>query len=367
MRVLVVDDTVLFRRVVSDALTGIPGVDVVGTASNGKLALKQVATLQPDLITLDLEMPEMNGLGVLQSLNHNSSDAGVVLLSAHTARGGELTVRCLELGAFDFVSKPIGGGVAENVAILREELIPILRAFERKRSIRNVLRVRDRKVRSTAPPVPAPQPVSATNTLSLPRRRDSGPAFVLIAASTGGPAALARVLSALPANLESPVLIVQHMPPLFTEALASNLDDKAALKVKQGSDGERALAGTAYLAPGGRHMKLERGDAGEALIRITDDAPENNCKPAADCLFRSAALNFPGRSIAVVLTGMGSDGTRGLQMLKRAGCFGIAQDEASSTVFGMPKEAISAGVVDCVAPLDMVALAILREIRETGP
>jgi two-component system chemotaxis response regulator CheB len=365
MRVLVVDDTALFRRVVSDALSGVPGVEVVGSAANGKVALARVATLRPDLITLDIEMPEMNGLEVLEALNRSGQDAGVILLSAHTVRGGELTVRGLELGAFDFLTKPAGGGAAENIAKLRDGLEPIVKAFERRRSIRSILHSNASKPAAAPPPRANPTRSTAESepVRSLRRNRHAGSPLVLIGVSTGGPAALATVLPALPASLGAPVFIVQHMPALFTEALAQNLARKSAMAVKQGNDGERALPGIAYLAPGGKQMKLERSSGGEIIIRITEDPPENNCKPAVDYLFRSAALNFPGRSVAIILTGMGGDGTQGLKMLKRTGCFSIAQDEATCVVYGMPKEAVNAGVVDLIVPLGQVAPCIMRELH----
>ena len=196
--------------------------------------------------------------------------------------------------------------------------------------------------------------------------RRSGPPLVLIGTSTGGPGALTRLLPALPGDLGVPVFIVQHMPAMFTESLAASLAAKSALRVKEARDGETAQANCVYLAPGGRQMKLAAGTSGEIIVRITDDPPEKGCRPAVDYLFRSAALHFPGRAVAAILTGMGNDGTDGLRMLKRGGCFSIAQDEASCVVFGMPKEAIQAGVVDTVAPLEMIGPAIVRSVREVS-
>jgi two-component system chemotaxis response regulator CheB len=175
---------------------------------------------------------------------------------------------------------------------------------------------------------------------------------------------LAKLVPALPGDLGAPVFIVQHMPAMFTGPLAECLDKKSALRVKQARDGEVAEPNCAYLAPGGRHMKLAAGPKGEIFLRVTDDPPENGCRPAVDYLFRSAALQFPGRSVAVILTGMGRDGTDGLRMLKRTGCCSIAQDEASCVVFGMPKEAIQTGLVDTVAPLETIGAAITRAVRE---
>jgi two-component system, chemotaxis family, protein-glutamate methylesterase/glutaminase len=362
-RVLVVDDTVVFRRIVSDALTGISGVEVVGTAANGKLAMSRIAALNPDLVTLDIEMPEMNGIEVLEAMSAAGLNAGVIMLSSLTVRGGEMTVRALELGAFDFLTKPEGGNQETNLTQLRARLAPMIRAFERRREIRSILSGGASQPASAA--IPQRLAVPATP-LRGPARgvRRSGAPLVLIGVSTGGPGALAKLVPALPGDLGAPVFIVQHMPALFTQPLAESLDKKSALRVKEAKHGETAEKNCVYLAPGGRQMKLAAGPKGEIILTITDDPPENGCRPAVDYLFRSAALHFPGRSIAAILTGMGNDGTDGLRMLKRSGCFSIAQDEASCVVFGMPKEAIQAGVVDTVAPLDMIGAAIVNSVRE---
>jgi two-component system, chemotaxis family, protein-glutamate methylesterase/glutaminase len=368
-RVLVVDDTIVFRRVVSDALSGLPGVEVVGTAVNGKLALAQLATLRPDLITLDIEMPEMNGIEVLQALAASGSKPserrspdlvpGVIVLSSLTVRGGEMTIRALELGAFDFITKPEGTSREDSLAVLRACMQPVIRAFQRRQERRATgeQKIAEHKL---------PELKSLDKPTIAPARlmRRTGSPIVLIGVSTGGPSALAEVLPALPANIGAPVFIVQHMPPLFTHALAERLQTKSAIRVKEAVHGEIAVAGCAYIAPGGRQMKLAPGPAGEILIQITDDPPENNCRPAVDYLFRSAALHFPGRCIAAILTGMGNDGTQGLRLLKRGGCPTIAQDEASSVVFGMPREAIQAGVIDTIAPLSKIASALLKCLGE---
>jgi two-component system chemotaxis response regulator CheB len=371
IRVLVVDDTVVFRRAVSDAIAGAPGVEVVGTASNGRLALARMAALRPDLVTLDIEMPEMNGIEVLEAMGPAGLKAGVIVLSSLTVRGGEMTIRALELGAFDFLTKPEGGSSAQNLALLRDRLQPIIQAFERRREIRTMLRGPSPRPmlaevsRPASPSVEALRPAAPGAAPDRTSRRVSrmGSPLVLIGVSTGGPAALARLMPALPGNLGAPVFIVQHMPALFTQPLAASLNQKSAIRVKEAEEGEIARPNIAYLAPGGRHMKLTPGPKGEIILRLSDDPPENGCRPAVDYLFRSAALQFPGRSIAAILTGMGNDGTAGLRLLKRGGCFSIAQDEASCVVFGMPKEAIAAGLVDTIAPLESIAGAILRSIR----
>lgn len=358
-RVLVVDDTILFRRIISDVLSGIPGVEVAGSAGNGRLALQRLTALRPDLMTLDIEMPEMNGLEVLEAMKAEGSETGVIVLSSLTTRGGAMTVRALELGAFDFVTKPAGGSAEENVLQLRQRILPILRAYERRKEMRLILTgsspkqvtpsgTADRGVLQTPPP---------------PRRKISSP-IVLIGVSTGGPVALAAVLPAIPAHLRAPIFIVQHMPPMFTEALAASLQTKCAIRVKEASDGEIAVHGCAYIAAGGRQMKLSPAPSGDILIKLTDDPPENNCRPSVDYLFRSVALHFPGRAVAAILTGMGNDGAQGLKMLKRGGCYSIAQDEATSVVFGMPREAILTGAVDTVMPLTKIAPAIARAVEE---
>jgi two-component system, chemotaxis family, protein-glutamate methylesterase/glutaminase len=360
-RVLVVDDASIFRRVISGALSGIPGVEVVGTSGNGKLALARLASLQPDLITLDIEMPEMNGLEVLEALRTSGVNVNVIMLSSCTVRGGEMTIKALELGAFDFITKPEGGCLEANMTRLRDSLRPMIQALERRREIRSILKVKGPTSSpslagspSSTPPVPV--------AVRAPAR--SGPPIVLIGVSTGGPAALAEVLPALPPKIGAPIFIVQHMPPHFTEALANRLQTKSVILVKEAQDGEIARADCAYLAPGGKHMKLSPGQKGEIIIRITEDPPENACRPSVDYLFRSVALHFPGRSIAAILTGMGNDGTEGMRMLKRSGSVNIAQDEASCVVFGMPREAILAGVVDTIVPLSKIAVAIVRALSE---
>jgi len=354
--VLVVDDTSLFRRIISDALAGIPGVEVVGTASNGKLALTRMAQLQPDLITLDIEMPEMNGIEVLEAMRASGHKSTVVMLSSLTVKGGQMTIRALEAGAFDFITKPEGRSQDESLAQLRDSLRPIVQTLARQREIRSILKSR---AKAAALSPSAPQ-VPGAPLARIPGRK--GAPIVLIGVSTGGPAALAELLPAWPEKIGAPIFIVQHMPALFTEALAQRLQTKCAIRVKEAQHGEIAQADCAYLAPGGKQMKLAPGPNGSIGICITDDPPENACRPSVDYLFRSVALNFPGRSIAAILTGMGNDGTAGTRMLKRGGSFTIAQDEASCVVFGMPREAIQAGVIDTIVPLNQIAGAIVRAI-----
>lgn len=386
LRALVVDDTVLFRKVVSDALATLPDVEIVGTAPNGTAALGKIRELKPDLVTLDMEMPGLDGIGVLEQLRPMPSAPGVIVLSAHTVRGGKLTMKALELGAFDFLTKPNAVGIMDGRDAIAKALAPLVRAFARRREIRNLLRGQSPtgapphtpSVHEPANPS-APQAQAAGSVREGADRLDSvvhrmsrllgatRPEMIAIGVSTGGPNALAQLLPALPGNLGVPVLIVQHMPPIFTQSLAESLNGKCAIRVTEARDGEEAQPNHAYIAPGGRQMKLVPGPAGERILRITDDPPENNCRPAVDYLFRSLANHFPGRTATVILTGMGSDGTLGLRLMKRHGGLSIAQDEATSVVFGMPKEAIAAGVVDVVAPLGQIAGHLCQALRIGRP
>jgi two-component system chemotaxis response regulator CheB len=366
--VLVVDDTAVFRRVVSDALGSLPGVEVVGTAIDGRAALARIRELEPDLVTLDIEMPEMDGVQVLQALREQGTEVGVLVLSALTQKGGELTMKALELGAFDFITKPTGGGPDRNREWLAAELGPRLKAFDRRWEVQKMLR-KGQGVPAAAsrPPAPSKAPGGGSARPLPANPVVSRPEVVVIGVSTGGPAALSVLLPMLPANLPVPVLIVQHMPPLFTRSLAASLDARSQLKVKEASDGEPFLPGTVYIAPGGFHLKLQVDADGRKSARILDEPPENHCKPSVDVLFRSVAHALPGRAAGVILTGMGNDGTLGLRLLKRHGAIVIAQDEASCVVFGMPKEAIHAGVVDVVAPLQDIAAEIQKALRVATP
>jgi two-component system chemotaxis response regulator CheB len=365
LRVLVVDDAVVFRRVLSDALASFPGVEVVGSAANGRLALQKVRELRPDLITLDIEMPEMDGLAVLDELRRSGESVETIMVSAVSRRGGELTLRALGKGAFDFITKPTGSSPEQSRESLIRELAPLVRAIGNRLEIRSILR-------SPAPVLPqVPVAVRTPGGSDLDQiagrmQRLSGltrPEMVLIGVSTGGPIALSRLLPAIPADIGVPILIVQHMPPVFTQALADDLDSKCAVRVREAVHLESPQPNVAYIAPGGRHMRLGSGHDGRPVIEISDDPPENNLRPAVDYLFRSAAKHFPGRSLAVILTGMGSDGTVGLRLLKRHGCFVIAQDEASCVIYGMPRAAVEAGMTDAVLPLDAIAGRIASVVR----
>lgn len=369
LRLLVVDDTIVYRKIVSDILAELPGVEVVGTAANGKIALAKMASLQPDLITLDIEMPEMNGIEVLSRMRDTPMNIGAIVLSTLTRQGGNLTIKALELGAFDFIPKPDLGTMARNKAEVKAALAPMIRAYARSREIKTILSGDRSKSAPAAkkqhrPPLPAKGRTVAERMRDITDRKSKSE-IVVVGISTGGPSALAKMIPEFPANIGVPILIAQHMPPIFTESMAKSLNAKAALTVKEARDGDLLEPNTVLIAPGGKQMKVTAGaDASQRIVRITDDPPENSCKPSADYLFRSVARLFGDRATGVIMTGMGADGKLGAQMMKQARAFIIAQDEASSTVFGMPKEIIDTGTADLVVPLHRMARQIIRTIKD---
>ncbi len=359
LRIMVVDDTVVYRKIVSDVLTELPNVEVVGTAHNGKAALLKLKTLKPDLLTLDIEMPELSGIEVLQRLQTEAPEVGAIMLSTLTQQGGIMTMRALELGAFDFIPKPQSGTMAENKEAVKEALAPMLKAFARSRQIKSRLSSLPRAKTALR---------QASRPISNPVRRMVGrtesASIIAIGISTGGPNALAQMLPKLPGDIDVPIVIVQHMPPLFTQSLANSLNNKCELEVREATNGEPLTPNVVYIAPGGAQMKIVAGgDGTQRVIKITNDPPENNCKPSVDYLFRSIADHYVGRATGVIMTGMGSDGTKGLQMMKNNGATIIAQDESTCVVFGMPKEPVESGLADVVAPLDLIAAEIIKTVH----
>jgi two-component system chemotaxis response regulator CheB len=353
----------------TEVLSSLPQIEVLGTASNGRLALAKIREMRPDLVTLDMEMPEMDGLAVLDELRKLDDKTSVIVVSAITRHGGQVTMKALEKGAFDFITKPEALSATESKDLIRRELAPRLRALAHRLEIRNILKTspkdgkNDAERPSPKPSLPGGGDLSTISGRMARLSAPSRPEMVLIGVSTGGPSALTRLIPALPGDIGVPILIVQHMPPIFTKSLAESLASRSALTVCEATDGEALKPNSVYIAPGGSQMRLICGMQGDKVIQITDDPPENNCKPAVDYLFRSAASNFPGRASAVILTGMGSDGTIGLRLLKRHGCYVIAQDEATSVVYGMPKAAVDSGTVDAVLPIDAIASRIVSSVK----
>ncbi len=366
IRVLVVDDTIVYRKIVSDVLSEIPGIEVVGTANNGKIAMSRIVSMRPDLITLDIEMPEMNGLEVLAEMQKVAPDVGAIMLSTLTHEGGDMTIKALELGAFDFIPKPQSGTMGENRKLVKSLIVPMLKAFTRRQEIKNILRG------NRPPPKPREaEPAKTPKTENLTQRMERISSritpraeVVAIGISTGGPNALAHMMPKIPDDIGVPILIVQHMPPIFTQSLAKSLNAKCPIEIREAEDGEPLLPNTVLIAPGGKQMKVSVStDNTKKMIKITDDPPENSCKPSVDYLFRSIAQNFGNRATGVIMTGMGMDGTLGAQLIKNNNSFIIAQDETTCTVFGMPKEPILKGIVDVIAPLDRIAREITKTVK----
>ncbi|MDY6862884.1 MAG: chemotaxis response regulator protein-glutamate methylesterase [Thermodesulfobacteriota bacterium] len=353
LKVLIVDDTIFYRKIISDILQGIEDTKVVGSAGNGKIALSRISVLKPDLLILDIEMPEMNGLDVLRHLKKDYPDVGAIMLSTLTREGSEITIKALELGAFDFIQKPQSGTLEENKKIILESLKPRLKAWKRRIDIKRMLK--------RLPEDSVTKPVSGSLKADI-QVRNGRSEIVGIGISTGGPKALSLMLPKLPINTVVPVVIVQHMPPLFTRSLAKNLNSKCILSVKEAVNGEELKPGTVFLAAGGKQMKISSGVGGKKFIRITDDPPENSCKPSVDYLFRSIAHHYADRATGVIMTGMGNDGTKGLTLMKQSGAYIIAQNEATCTVYGMPKTPVDNGIVDIVVPLEKMADEIIKTV-----
>lgn len=349
IRVLVVDDSVVIRRLVTHALEQDPHIEVAGVAANGAIALDRLPQLNPDVVTLDIEMPEMDGLDMLRRVRRDYPQLRVVMFSTLTERGAAATFEALSLGADDYVTKASNeGSLDRSLARLREELIPKLKQFFH-------LPGTGRTATDPAPPRPAGPAADAT-ARRLPAIR---PKVVAIGVSTGGPAALSEILPQFPADFPLPVLVVQHMPPLFTRLLAERLAAACALRVAEARDGEPLEPGRILIAPGDFHLKVA---AGSDRVRacLDQSPPLNSCRPAADALFASVGQAYGGAAIAAVLTGMGQDGLRGVQILKAQGACVLAQDEASSVVWGMPGAVVTAGLADQVLPLSRIVPEILR-------
>lgn len=342
--VLVVDDSAFMRKLVSEVVESTGEFRVVGTARDGQDALRQVAALEPELITLDVDMPGLDGLAALECIMRDHPRPVVMLSAGGTDRGADAALRALERGAVDFVRKP-SGAISLDLELVAEQLLQALRAAA--------------GVQVVAHPLLASGHVSAPVT-SGPRQVPlAGPPsrVVCLAASTGGPAALAQLLPALPAWPDTALLLVQHMPIGFTQSFARRLDAVSALVVHEAIDGEALRAGHAYVAPGGRHLRLD-GPAAAPYLSLGDDPTQWGVRPAADPLFRSAARLFGPQTVGVVLTGMGRDGALGLRAIREAGGRAVVQDRESSVVPGMPEAALREAGADVVAPLDALADAI---------
>jgi two-component system chemotaxis response regulator CheB len=342
IRVLVVDDSVVIRRLVSDALAADPDIEVAGIASDGKIGLARIPQVNPDVVTLDIEMPVMNGLETVAAIRKAYPRLPVIMFSTLTERGASATLDALALGANDYVTKPANVG-SVNVAVqrIRDELVPKIKALARR----------------PAPPATRPLvPLAAT-----PARGPGGSQIEVLAigVSTGGPNALSALIPGLSPALGVPVVIVQHMPPLFTRLLAERITAVSSFTAREGAAGAVLKPGQIWVAPGGLHLEVVRGADGVRLA-THEGPPENSCRPAVDVLFRSVAQVYGPRALAVVLTGMGQDGLRGCEAIREAGGRVLAQDEATSVVWGMPGAVAHAGLAEKILPLGDLAPELNR-------
>jgi len=351
VRVLAVDDSALMRKVITDMLSSDQQIEVVGTARNGLDALEKIKQLKPDVITLDVEMPQMDGLQLLEKLM-TENPLPVIMLSSQTQNGAQATIKALSLGALDFVPKPSG-----YLSLAMEQI-----KFDLINKVKMGAKARISQIGNTSswtkslltPQQEMPLPLKTPVFSALPK--GSVQKIVAIGTSTGGPRALQEVIPRLPADLPAAVLIVQHMPKGFTYSLAERLNQQSKIQVKEGQAGDQIENGLAILAPGGYHMTLEKG----GTIGLNQEPPVWGVRPAVDVLFNSIAKNYPVQVVTVVLTGMGHDGAGGVAALKAKGAKSLAQDKSTCVVYGMPKTVVDKGLADKILPLQQVAEGIIQ-------
>lgn len=367
IRVLVVDDAVVVRKIVTEALSNDPTLEVVGTASNGRIALSRIPQLNPDVVTLDIEMPEMNGLEALKEIRKIYPRLPVIMFSTLTERGAAATLDALALGASDYVTKPSNvGSVVQAQQRVRDELVPKIHALCWRIGGGTKTLGGLSSGGTTTGLKPASASATAGGAIRLAKPADAlRPRIdiVAIGVSTGGPNALAQIFQTLPHDFPVPIVIVQHMPPLFTKLLSDRLSAESAITVEEGVSGRVLCSGKAYIAPGNYHMMV-RNDGGSLRLTTNQAPAENSCRPAVDVLFKSVATAVGANTLAVVLTGMGQDGLRGCEFVAEAGGEILVQDQTSSVVWGMPGIVAGAGLANRVLPLDQIAADIVKRVRE---
>jgi two-component system chemotaxis response regulator CheB len=381
--VLVVDDSVVVRRLIVDALTDVPGIVVVGTAANGLLAQEKVDQLKPDIITMDIEMPQMDGVTAVRELRKRHRHLPVIMFSTLSVSGATATLEAIAAGATDYVTKPSNvGSITESIAAVREQLVPRIIALGGRRrppgstppsappsaNRPNMARPAPGPSGTVKPPT-APAGVRlrtpAAGGAAVPARPAGRPStrveILAIGSSTGGPDALTVVLQAMPSDLSVPIVITQHMPPVFTKMFAERLNRNTRVTVVEAEDGMTLEPGTVYIAPGDRHLVLQRRGTA-TRTQLSTAPPENSCRPAVDVMFRSVSELYGPSAYAAVLTGMGQDGREGARVLRKAGAEVLVQDEATSVVWGMPGAVASAGLADLVLPLDQIGSALISRV-----
>ncbi len=350
IRVLIVDDTIVIRRLVSQIIEQDPDLEVAGVAANGNIALQKLTQVNPDVVTLDVEMPEMDGIETVKEIRKTHPNLPIIMFSSLTSRGAEATLECLDAGATDYVTKPQNvAGFAQSMDVLKEDLLPRIKSCCANKLV------------SQRPP--KTNEAAALRKPIKPADKGSHPVGILsIGTSTGGPNALAKLFQGITDPLPVPIVIVQHMPPLFTKSLAQRLDRNSSTNFFEGEENQEIEPGCAYIAPGGKHMELRRDNA-KIRIRLHEGPLENSCRPAVDPLFRSVAKCYGPTALALILTGMGQDGLRGCEAICQSGGVALAQDEATSVVWGMPGYIAEKGLAEEVLPLDKIAASLQRRIE----
>jgi two-component system chemotaxis response regulator CheB len=347
IRVLIVDDSAFMRNALTKMLSSDPEITVVGTAWNGLDAIEKVAELKPDLVTMDIEMPRMDGIEALRRIMA-TNPVPVIMVSSLTTEGARSTLDALDLGAVDFVPKNLSD-LSVNIVKVREILL------EKVKQIGGRVPGRSRPSRAaSAPAVPAP----VRSGYGTGRRIG----IVVIATSTGGPKALQNIIPKLPKDLSVPMIVVQHMPPTFTGPFAQRLNEISALTVKEAEEGEPLRPGVVLVAPGRGHLSVRRARPGECVVTVSENRPDLIYRPSADVMMSSVAEMYPGRALGVILTGMGNDGEKGMRAIKSSGGRTLAQDEATCVVYGMPRAVVEAGLADKVAPIEEVAGEIVNAV-----
>ncbi|MEG6585902.1 protein-glutamate methylesterase/protein-glutamine glutaminase [Dendrosporobacter sp. 1207_IL3150] len=349
IRILIVDDSAFMRKMLTDVFTGQDGFLVIDTARNGKDAIDKVKRLKPDLVTMDVEMPIMDGMQALEVIMQDFPTP-VVMVSSLTQAGADATIRALALGAVDFVAK--AAGPISSVAAISEELIVKCRSAVRA----NVTRLALPISKTVVSPVPLKTSVKTVPIFSNER-------VIAIGTSTGGPRALQEIITKLPGNLPCGVVIVQHMPPGFTKSLADRLNSISSLTIKEAENNDVIRPGLVLIAPGDYHMTVET-DGNKRLIKLNQSPPLAGHRPAVDPLFESVAKTYGSNATGVILTGMGHDGAKGMQAIKQQHGFTIAEDQSTAVVFGMPKSAIELGVIDKIAPINNIASEIVKSVTK---
>lgn len=366
-KLLVVDDSAFMRKLISDFFDGNPKIEVVGTARNGKDAITKIQTLQPDVVTMDVEMPELNGLDALKEIMR-VSPVPVIMLSSTTLQGAENALIAIEYGAVDFVAKPSGTisidlhkikeelvhkvehAAHVSVSKLRKPKIDLQQSFIQKKSTFND-KLFNHKLTTVG------TPIAAENRFNKATKKK----IILIGTSTGGPRALQEVITKIPSSIKAPILIVQHMPAGFTKSLADRLNNLSHIKVKEAEKGDILQDGVAYIAPGGSHLKLEKHGASYELVLDQQEPPRSGHRPSVDVLFESVSKISDFDKIAVIMTGMGSDGSKGLIELKQSGnVMAIAESEKTCILYGMPKAAVETQLVNEVVEVDKIAETIMK-------